>query len=325
MRSTFALLVNHFVGRFFDNEIVSQQGDMRTNMVQALGLVAVPGMFVAFALLPMGLRFDQPFAHHGQLLANCYFFVLYSMVVMGFVMVFEWDALFPDRKDYLILTPLPLRANSIFVGKVAALAAFLALFVVDSNFLGGLLFPLVTGKAGLLTGIYRAHILAVVASGTFIALAFASLQGVLINVLTARAFRRISPWVQMAAMAVVIVVLFLTPLICSSLLPLLEQDSPLVRWFPPFWFLGLYVDLLPGHPGGPPFHFMATRAQQAFWIAAAVFAGTYLAGYRRHARRVMESVGRWLPRTRLDADAPGTSGQPLAVGASTRAGHVPLH
>ena len=43
------------------------------------------------------------------------------MVVMGFVMVFEWDALFPDRKDYLILTPLPLPANSIFVGKVLAL------------------------------------------------------------------------------------------------------------------------------------------------------------------------------------------------------------
>ena len=54
MRSAFVLLVRHFFGRFFDNDIVSQQGDMRTNMVQALGLAAVPGMFVAFSLLPMG-------------------------------------------------------------------------------------------------------------------------------------------------------------------------------------------------------------------------------------------------------------------------------
>jgi hypothetical protein len=290
MRSAFALLVQHFFGRFFDSEIVSQEGDMRTNMVQALGLVAVPGMFVAFSLLPMGLRFDQPLAHHGALLANCYFFVLYSMVVMGFVMVFEWDALFPDRKDYLILTPLPLPANSIFVGKVLALVGFLALFVVDTNFLGTLLFPLVTGGGSLLLPIYRAHIVAVVAGGVFVALSFAAVQGVLINVLTGRAFRRISPWVQMAAMALVIVVLFLTPLVCANLLPLLRRDSALVRWFPPFWFLGLYLDLLPGHPGGPLFHPLAVRAQQALGIAAAAFAITYLAGYRRHARRVMESV-----------------------------------
>ena len=305
MGSTFGLLIRHFAGRFFDNEIVSQQGDMRTNVAQALGLVAVPGMFVAFALLPMGLRFDRPFEHHAQLLANCYFFVIYSMVVMGFVMVFEWDALFPDRKDYVILTPLPLSSNSIFLGKMAALIGFLALFVVDSNFLGALLFPLVTGRSGILAAIFRAHIAAVVAGGVFVALAFAAVQGVLINVLTGRAFRRISPWVQMAAMALVIVVLFLTPLICASLEPLLARNDPLVRWFPPFWFLGLYVDLLPGHPGGPWFHLMAVRAQHALWIAAAAFAVTYLAGYRRHARRVMESLesgfrGPGAIRTRLE-------------------------
>ena len=50
-------------------------------------------------------------------MTDCYFFVLYSMVVMGLVMVLNWDALFPDRRDYLILTPLPLPANAIFAGK----------------------------------------------------------------------------------------------------------------------------------------------------------------------------------------------------------------
>jgi hypothetical protein len=290
MRSALALLVSHFFGRFFDNDIVSQQGDMRTNMVQALGLTAVPGMFAAFSLLPMELSFEHPLAFHGRLIANCYFYVLYSMVVMGFVMVFQWDALFPDRKDYIILTPLPLSANSIFIGKVVALIAFLALFVADSNFFGALLFPLITGKSGELSGVFRAHILAVAAGGVFVALAFAALQGVLINVLSGRVFLRVSPWVQMAAMALVIVVLFLTPLICSNLMPLLERDSALVRWFPPFWFLGLYIDLLPGHPAAALFHPLAEHARQALVIAAAAFAITYLAGYHRHARRVMESL-----------------------------------
>ena len=83
-----------------------------------------------------------------MLISDYYFFVLYSMVVMGFVMVFEWDALFPDRQDYLILTPLPLGGGSIFAGKIAALIVFLGLFVLDANFFGTLLGPLVSGGDG---------------------------------------------------------------------------------------------------------------------------------------------------------------------------------
>jgi fluoride ion exporter CrcB/FEX len=59
------LLVRHFFGRFFDNEIVSQHGDMRTNVVQAIGLVATPGIFVPFYMIPQRARFHHPFATTG--------------------------------------------------------------------------------------------------------------------------------------------------------------------------------------------------------------------------------------------------------------------
>ena len=52
MSSGFRLLVRHFFGRFFDNEIVSQTGDMRTNVVQALGMLAAPGIFLPFYMIP---------------------------------------------------------------------------------------------------------------------------------------------------------------------------------------------------------------------------------------------------------------------------------
>ena len=42
-------------------------------------------------------------------------------------------------------------------------------------------------------------------------MAFAALQGVLINCLPGRLFRRVSPWVQMGCMAMLITILFLTP------------------------------------------------------------------------------------------------------------------
>ena len=288
------LLVRHFFGRFFDNEIVSQNGDMRTNVVQAIGLVATPGIFVPFYMIPQRARFFRPFDHNWLLLGDYYFFVMFSMVVMGFVMVFEWDALFPDRKDYLILTPLPLGGGSIFAGKTIALMAFLGLFAVDANLFCTLLAPLVTGGEGtpapVIWRLIAVHAASVLGAGAFVALSMASLQGVLINLLTGRGFRRVSPWVQMALMGSLIVVLFLTPLACIGIRPLVESHSPLLRWFPPFWFLGLYLDMLPGQPAGPAFHELAELARRGLAISAAAFALTYLAGYHRHARRVMQSV-----------------------------------
>ena len=37
------------------------------------------------------------------------FFICFSMTVMGLVTVIEWEMLFPDRRDYANLTPLPIR------------------------------------------------------------------------------------------------------------------------------------------------------------------------------------------------------------------------
>ena len=308
--AAFLLLMRHFFGRLFDNEIVSQQGDMRTNVVQALGLLATPGMFVAMYMLPQRVRYDRLFEQNWTLIGDYYFFVLYSMVVMGFIMVLQWDALFPDRKDYLVLTPLPIRGNTIFAAKTAALAIFMGLFVIDTNLFGALLAPGLSGppptSLAMFPPLFRVHVVAVAASGLFVALAIAGIQGILINALPARAFRRISPWVQMGLMGLLIVVLFLTPLVGSSLKSLITANSPLLRWFPPFWFLALYVDLLPGRPGGEVFHQLAALAKTGLALSAAVAAVTYLAGYRRHAARVMESVetaGRGRGRLRRAFDA----------------------
>jgi hypothetical protein len=298
----FLLLVRHFFGRFFDNEIVSQEGDMRTNAVEALGFIAVPGMFAAFSMLPAGVRFDRPFEMGWLLVADYYFFVLYSMVAMGFVMVFEWDSLFPDRRDYIVLTPLPISGSAIFWAKLAALVVFLTVFVFDANLFGVVLSPLVSTPNGapmtLVARVAVAQAIACGAAGAFVSLAFAAVQGVLINCLTGRAFRRVSPWAQMACMALLIIILFLTPFVASALRPLFEHHSPLLRWFPPFWFFALFMDLLPGRPGGGMFHELAGFAPRAVGIAGAAFALTYLVGYRRHTRRVMES-------TETSGEAPG--------------------
>jgi len=78
-----------------------------------------------------------------------YFFVSFSIIVMGFVMVFEWDALFPDRRDYQILTPQPLRLFIVFAAKATALAGKLGITPENSAVSQSLLAGARTARAAL--------------------------------------------------------------------------------------------------------------------------------------------------------------------------------
>ncbi|MGE5648208.1 MAG: hypothetical protein ACM336_20715 [Acidobacteriota bacterium] len=281
--TSFSELVRHFFGRFFDKESLSPQGETETNLIQILSLLAVPGLFIAFWILPRAPITGWP------LIAERYFFVSYPMIMMGFAMVFEWDALFPDRRDYLILTPLPIRLSAIFGAKLAALCIFLALFAVDVNIFGILLFPGISGAPDYRNALL-AHVVAVLAGTLFMALAAAAIQGILIAFLSDKMFRRVSSALQALLMGLLVMTLFLHPFIVSHLRSLVERSSPALAWFPPFWFLGLYEWIYPAGPTPVALGDLSLRAVQALAIAAATFLFTYVAGYRRHSRRAADTV-----------------------------------
>ena len=107
-------------------------------------------------------------AHLAALDEKC-LFIYFSMVVIGFVAVLEWDALFPDRRDYLILTPLPIKAGTLFVSKVGSLCIFLVLFSVFVNALPAVLYPLFFGRGiGQAIRFILSHALSVFAGNAFI-------------------------------------------------------------------------------------------------------------------------------------------------------------
>ena len=56
-----------------------------------------------------------------------------TMLTVGLFAVLSWDSLFPDRRDVLVLSPLPVRARTIFLAKVAAVGTALGLTVVALN------------------------------------------------------------------------------------------------------------------------------------------------------------------------------------------------
>src|SRR5436853_1977737 len=121
------------------------------------------------------------------------------MLVMGAVTGLEWDTLFPDRRDYAALVPLPISARDIFLAKVAALGLFLGAFTAIVNAVSTIMYPVISyrsvGSSGIIWTII-VHGLSVLAASTFVFLSLVALEGILLNVLSVRWFRKASTYVQ---------------------------------------------------------------------------------------------------------------------------------
>ncbi len=283
IENTYAVLIRHFFGRFFDKEALSPQAEAEVNLGPILGLLAAPGAFMVLLLLPLG-------PSGWSMVTIRYCFVSFSMIVMAFIVICEWDALFPDRRDYQILMPLPLRLSTLFLTKIVALALFLSVFLVGLNFFGTLLLPVIDTRPGAsyVYFSYFAHFVAVFGGGLFAALAAASVQGILISVLSGNAFRRVSVCLQTLLLGMLVMLFFLTPLLGHSMKHLVTTRHLALFYFPTFWFVGLYESLCPA-TRNPLLISLGSTAIQALWWAAGVFLLTYLPGYRRHARKILET------------------------------------
>ena len=76
--------------------------------------------------------------------------IAYSMITVGFVAVYAWDALSFDRRDAMVLGPLPLRPSTIMIAKLAALGALLLSASLGVSALNSLLFALeASDRAGI--------------------------------------------------------------------------------------------------------------------------------------------------------------------------------
>lgn len=274
----FIVLVRHFFGLFFERESLSPQAESERSLAQVLGFLAVPSAFFTLLFRPFGVT---GWTH----VSVRYFFICYSMAVIAFVVALKWDALLPDRRDYQILTPLPLQTGIVFLAKVTALAIFVSFFLTVLNFFGILFWPGIDGKPDYLRSL-GAHIVILVLSGVFSALAVAAIQGVLMALFRGAWLRRISILIQSVLLGALVMVLILTPLIGPMLRYWL--DSPWVSWYPPYWFIGLYEQMRPAVRNAALSH-LGNLALPGFAVALTLFIATYLPGYGRHARRAMDT------------------------------------
>ncbi|WP_213804401.1 hypothetical protein [Granulicella sp. dw_53] len=289
-QSQFEVLVRHLLHRFFHNELLASDDETK-RVMQISYTVALPGLLVAMFLFPAyhafpPYPFPRPFWPQ---VGDHYFYVMYSLVLMGAATVYEWDLLFPDLLDVFVLSILPIANRRLFFARVLALAIFLALVLFGTSILGTLFLPLVAGLQNPMRHLF-AHAIAVTMSGAFAATTFLALQGILLSTVGERFFRRITPLLQGGSLMLLLAVLLLYPTLAPSLQTLLLSGSPIVHSFPPFWFLGVYEYLLYGPSIPPIFGELAQTACYALLLMLAAALLTYPLAYRRRVRQLIEGA-----------------------------------
>jgi hypothetical protein len=258
-----------------------------------MGFLLTSGFIVSYMMMPaMSVVMNR--ARVGELPWILRGFQLfspaYTFSVIGFAAFFEWDMLFPNRRDFLILAFFPIRLCDLFAAQLLALAKFLGLLIFAVNIFP-ILFTVLMSPSARYQGKALRMVLAEIAS-TFGVSAFAffgvaAFQGLLINTTSPRLFRRISPYVQMCGMSLMILSILTYP-IYMQLLGRATESHQLWLWlFPPVWFTGLHDLFLPNAQG--LFASLGVYGLQMLGAVIGLVVLTWAAGFRRHYRRTLES------------------------------------
>jgi len=295
----FRVLYHEFLFRVVDLELLAPQGDI----AKLLGQFGAALIFLSFGRALGALFFStrglSPQALRFTLWGIESSLITMTMLVVGIFAVLSWDSAFPDRRDVMVLAPLPVRPQTLFLAKGAALATALSLTVLALNAVSGLIWPLIFAPANSgLAGVIRslaAYWVTVFAAGGFIFCCVLGLQGLAAQ-LPRRQYLRISQPMQIAVLCLLLSGYFFQP-------PLAAARASMM---PSYWFFGLYQVLNGSDPAEmrAPIESFASRALIGLVIAG-IGAGTaFLLSYIRTLRKIVEEPDivpgsrgiRWLPR-----------------------------
>ena len=146
----FRVLYRKFLFRMVDLELLSADalGDSNKLLGQFAALLIVVSIVLSIPAMGAGAGHTLPEMRLFGVWGLEHFLIATTMLVVGLFAVIGWDSTFPDRRDVLVLAPLPVRARTLFLAKVAAAATALSLTVVFLNSVVGLVGPLALGARG---------------------------------------------------------------------------------------------------------------------------------------------------------------------------------
>ena len=312
-------LVRHFLGRFFDSDLVTEPGQWTRVVVSGFALL-LPAFFLIAQVLAQKYRYFSrlrtPEPYQDAVRADELWLIMLTMSVVGLFTAVQWQSLFPGKRDYMALGTLPVLPRQIFLAKFLALFAVITALTVTLNALPSILFPLVSMGRWQTNPSYwtnvATHSATCILGCYFVFFSLLGLQGVLLNLFRPRWFSIITSYLQAVAITVMLAGIVLSFSIGPGKEPALLQSA----WLPAVWSLGLYQWLL--GDSDPQFRYLAFRALIVLCLSILVAIVSYLISYRRHRELAIEGLPAAGRRSQLtgrilDLMVPNTRQQAILV------------
>jgi hypothetical protein len=292
-RRQFRVLYADFLFRAVDLEVLSAGGEVERLLAQFAAILVALNLTMAM----MGAsRYFTSTLPHDTLMVTAWgdeeFLISTTMAIAGLFAVMSWNVVLPDRRDSLVLGPLPVRVRTMLLARIAATGTALGIGMVTINLVTGLCYPVAAGNGGVLGALraFAAYWATMAGGGVFVFCTLLAVQGVAAQIFSYRLFLRVSSFLQLAAFFVVIGGYCLTPPLASVRGVIAPESQRLIAWFPSFWFLGL-LQQLSGASAGVARPALAALRARAVWgllVASGTAAVAYALAYRRGIRRIIE-------------------------------------
>jgi len=285
-------LHRHYLQQLFQSDLITSPDDLRRVVITCLAGIASIGFVVPklyykkYGYLALGPNADL---YRRAIYSDQLFFVVMTMLAIAALVTFRWDSLFPNREDYLILRPLPLKLSEIYFAKLTTLSA-LAILVIAL-----LTIPCAFSFASVISGSHdlapswrgmSAQVAAAFCAGVFVVFALALLQVLLMSCIPPRWYPKVSASAQS---------LLLVAILCA--IPWAVDLPNALAWIdsrptwslcaPPLWYFSLYETLL-----GRANSYDSVLAARGVLASTCVLVSTILLSavfHGRYARRIFES------------------------------------
>jgi hypothetical protein len=292
----FRVLHRQFLLRVIDLEALSIEADVPAYLGQFAGVLIMLSLCHAWGLLWFPPSPIECWQYEQARIADL-------QLVIGLCAVLMWDSTFPDKRDAMVLGPLPVFPRTILLAKLSASATVLAIAVIALNCTSSIAMSVIFGGSPLgILRFFAAWWIALFASALFLYGAVLAIQGLGALLLPRRLFLRISAALQIAAFGVFLAGRFLQPWLTTFSRLTSNDNHQLLAYSPTFWFFALF-----NHLNGTLSHELFWVAHRA-WIALALVTtgatASLLLCYLRTMKKTVEepdlvpggSSIRWIPR-----------------------------
>jgi len=278
----FKVLHQLFLLRVVDLEALSIEADIPRFLGQFGGVLIMLSLIHSVAVYWYIVAYPYRLEHY---------LISTTMLVAGLITVVSWDSIFPDRRDIMVLAPLPIRPGMILGTKLAASASLLGIALLALNTAPGLLGPFLLGQLHpSIFGVFQvlaAYWFAMIGAILFLYCSVLTIQGLAALILPCRAFLLLSGALQLIAFGGFISVYFLEPNLGTLPELLAPQNHQILAVSPQFWFLALLNQINGSLP--PELAWLAHRAWMALGIVISGAMASMTLSYLRTMKATLEA------------------------------------